>query len=296
MKKIGKLVGVCNCICHCGLEDCFTEHDKSCEHCSKEQPKPLDRLLDTKKLSDSKPECTCSDNGMTKTVRSDCPIHQAMLQINAVQDPKPKPDETIVIRGKATLDGIGTFDNSKPECECCTCHKDKICYHPCCRNKPECTCHINHYGKIGIGIENVPSCPVHGIEQHECICPCHNPEVEQLWSFCRDKCRECGEHYILDHLQEDWEEKFDNEFEIVHMNNGLNLLAVGMDDADKIKSFIRELLQKEKAYIGKGKREWYERGFKDAEADKKLVTVVTDGLDELLKKTKELNEALKHRS
>lgn len=173
----------CDCPFHQGNHEvCIF---KKCSDCLKEQPKrtheetlaivkkveerakPLDRLLDTKKLSDSKPECTCSDNGMTKTVRSDCPIHQAMLQINAVQDPKPKPDETIVIRGKATLDGIGTFDNSKPECECCTCHKDKICYHPCCRNKPECTCHINHYGKIGIGIENVPSCPVHGIEPKE---------------------------------------------------------------------------------------------------------------------------------
>lgn len=260
MKKIGKLVGVCNCICHCGLEDCFTEHDKSCEHCSKEQPKPLDRLLDTKKLSDSKPECTCSDNGMTKTVRSDCPIHQAMLQINAVQDPKPKPDEPIVIRDKATLDGIGTFDNSKPECECCTCHKDKICYHPCCRNKPECTCHINHYGKIGIGIENVPSCPIHGIEQHECICPCHNPEVEQLWSFCRDKCRECGEHYILDHLQEDWENIFYKVYgskivkawdELAKLENPdkpyTNVgFEGGMDFQNWIKSFIRELLQKER--------------------------------------------------
>lgn len=33
MKKIGKLVGVCNCQCHCGLKECFTDHDTSCEHC-----------------------------------------------------------------------------------------------------------------------------------------------------------------------------------------------------------------------------------------------------------------------
>ena len=28
MKKIGKLVGVCNCQCHCDLKDCFVDHDK----------------------------------------------------------------------------------------------------------------------------------------------------------------------------------------------------------------------------------------------------------------------------
>lgn len=34
-KKLGKLVGVCNCQCHCGLPDdrCFTEHDEVCDHC-----------------------------------------------------------------------------------------------------------------------------------------------------------------------------------------------------------------------------------------------------------------------
>lgn len=32
MKKTGKLVGVCNGIYHCGLKECFTEHDKTCEH------------------------------------------------------------------------------------------------------------------------------------------------------------------------------------------------------------------------------------------------------------------------
>jgi hypothetical protein len=33
MKKQGKLVGVCNCQCHCDLKECFTEHDRSCKHC-----------------------------------------------------------------------------------------------------------------------------------------------------------------------------------------------------------------------------------------------------------------------
>lgn len=33
MNKIGKLVSVCNCECHCGLKECFTDHDKKCEHC-----------------------------------------------------------------------------------------------------------------------------------------------------------------------------------------------------------------------------------------------------------------------
>ena len=32
-KKIGKLVGVCNCECHCGLKNCFVNHDKLCKHC-----------------------------------------------------------------------------------------------------------------------------------------------------------------------------------------------------------------------------------------------------------------------
>lgn len=31
MKKTGKLVGVCNCICHCGLKECFTNHDEDCK-------------------------------------------------------------------------------------------------------------------------------------------------------------------------------------------------------------------------------------------------------------------------
>lgn len=33
-KKIekGKLVGVCNCICHCGIE-CATDHSDYCSHC-----------------------------------------------------------------------------------------------------------------------------------------------------------------------------------------------------------------------------------------------------------------------
>lgn len=31
--KTGRLQGVCNCQCHCGLDSCFTNHDKSCEHC-----------------------------------------------------------------------------------------------------------------------------------------------------------------------------------------------------------------------------------------------------------------------
>lgn len=33
MTKTGKLVGVCNCKCHCTLEECFTEHDLRCDHC-----------------------------------------------------------------------------------------------------------------------------------------------------------------------------------------------------------------------------------------------------------------------
>lgn len=37
--KQGKLVGVCNCKCHCSLkeEKCITNHDSVCEHCQKEQ-------------------------------------------------------------------------------------------------------------------------------------------------------------------------------------------------------------------------------------------------------------------
>jgi hypothetical protein len=35
MKKTGKLVGVCNCKCHCDLKECFTEHDNKCSHCKK---------------------------------------------------------------------------------------------------------------------------------------------------------------------------------------------------------------------------------------------------------------------
>lgn len=38
MKKTGKLIGVCNCICHCGLKDCFTNHEINCEHCSDRPP------------------------------------------------------------------------------------------------------------------------------------------------------------------------------------------------------------------------------------------------------------------
>lgn len=37
MKKIEKLVGVCNCQCHCGLRECFTEHDKTCHHNSQSE-------------------------------------------------------------------------------------------------------------------------------------------------------------------------------------------------------------------------------------------------------------------
>jgi len=39
MKK-GKLVGVCNCKCHCQLtrDRCITEHDQACEHCKKVTP------------------------------------------------------------------------------------------------------------------------------------------------------------------------------------------------------------------------------------------------------------------
>lgn len=33
MKKTGRLVGVCNCQCHCTLEECFTKHDTDCKHC-----------------------------------------------------------------------------------------------------------------------------------------------------------------------------------------------------------------------------------------------------------------------
>ena len=32
-KKTGKLVGVCNCKCHCGLKECFVNHDNICTHC-----------------------------------------------------------------------------------------------------------------------------------------------------------------------------------------------------------------------------------------------------------------------
>lgn len=38
VKKTGKLVGVCNCQCHCGLKECFVDHDEKCE-CSC-HPKP----------------------------------------------------------------------------------------------------------------------------------------------------------------------------------------------------------------------------------------------------------------
>lgn len=38
-KKFSKLVGVCNCICHCGLDNkCFTDHDKECEDCTPSSP------------------------------------------------------------------------------------------------------------------------------------------------------------------------------------------------------------------------------------------------------------------
>lgn len=31
IEKIGKVVGVCNCQCHCYLRDCLVDHDTGCE-------------------------------------------------------------------------------------------------------------------------------------------------------------------------------------------------------------------------------------------------------------------------
>lgn len=89
---------------------------------------------------------------------------------------------------------------SNPECECCTCHEDRICYHPCCINKPKCHC-----------------------KEKAC---------DRCFLFCKPK--------------EDWEWLLERD--VFGRHSSLYSYSK-KETLEKTKSFIRELLQKERELI-----------------------------------------------
>jgi hypothetical protein len=70
MSKSGKLVGVCNGIWHCGLTDCFTEHDLACEHSQPTQQKCQCSYLPIPHEHST----TQQENNMSKTDKCHCQL------------------------------------------------------------------------------------------------------------------------------------------------------------------------------------------------------------------------------
>lgn len=91
-------------------------------------------------------------------------------------------------------------------------------------------------------------------------CHCHAKCIRCFYDACSidEECEHCKTS------QDTWEEEYEAKFSQIYKHEGGKPLAAYGELKQFIASKIALAGQKERAFIGKQKREWYQKGFEEA--------------------------------